>query len=105
MRDVQAKYILELANGPVDERAYDYLSHYGVVILPDIIANAGGVIVSYLEWLQNAQGEHWSLDKVNATMKKYMVAAVENTYNFSVKAGVPLKEAALMLGLQRLFEE
>jgi glutamate dehydrogenase/leucine dehydrogenase len=104
MRDVQAKYILELANGPVDERAYDYLSHYGVVILPDIIANAGGVIVSYLEWLQNAEGEHWSLDKVNASMKEYMVTAVENTYNFSVKAGVPLKEAALMLGLKRLID-
>jgi glutamate dehydrogenase (NADP+) len=105
MRDVQAKYILELANGPVDERAYDYLSHYGVVILPDIIANAGGVIVSYLEWLQNAEGEHWSLDKVNDTLKEYMVAAVENAYDFSVKAGVPLKEAALMLGLERLIEE
>lgn len=44
MRDIKAKYILELANGPVDERAYHYLSHYGVVILPDIIANSGGVI-------------------------------------------------------------
>jgi glutamate dehydrogenase/leucine dehydrogenase len=104
MRDVQAKYILELANGPVDERAYDYLSHYGVIILPDIIANSGGVIVSYLEWLQNAEGEHWSLDKVNDTMKDYMVSAVENTYNFSVKKNVPLKEAALMLGLQRLID-
>lgn len=105
MRDVQAKYILELANGPVDERAYDYLSHYDVIILPDIIANAGGVIVSYLEWLQNIQDEHWSLDRVNATLEKYMVAAVENTYNFSLKTHVPLKEAALMLGLQRLIEE
>lgn len=102
MRDVKAKYILELANGPIDERAYHYLSHYGVIILPDIIANAGGVIVSYLEWLQNAEGEHWSLDEVNDRMKEYMVSAVEDTYNFSVKANVPLKEAALMLGLKRL---
>jgi glutamate dehydrogenase/leucine dehydrogenase len=104
MRDVKAKYILELANGPVDERAYHYLSHYGAVILPDIIANSGGVIVSYLEWLQNAEGEHWSLDKVNDTMKQYMVSAVENTYNFSLKTGAPLKEAALMLGLERLLD-
>lgn len=102
MRDVRAKYILELANGPIDERAYHYLSHYGVVILPDIIANAGGVIVSYLEWLQNTRGEHWDLDKVNATMEKYMIAAVEHTYEFSVKRDVPLKEAALMLALERL---
>ena len=104
MRDVKAKYILELANGPVDERAYHYLSHYGVIILPDIIANAGGVIVSYLEWLQNAEGEHWSLDKVNDTMKEYMVTAVENTYKFSVKNNVPLKEAAFMLALERLMD-
>ena len=102
MRDIQARYILELANGPIDERAYHYLSHYGVVILPDIIANAGGVIVSYLEWVQNNAGEHWSLDRVNSTLKKHMVAAVKDTYEFSCKAGVPLKEAALMLALQRL---
>lgn len=105
MRDVKAKYILELANGPVDERAYHYLSHYGAIILPDIIANAGGVIVSYLEWLQNAEGEHWSLDKVNDTMKEYMVSAVENTYEFALKYDVPLKEAALMIGLERLIGE
>lgn len=104
MRDIRAKYILELANGPVDERAYHYLSHYGTVILPDIIANAGGVIVSYLEWLQNAEGQHWSLDKVNTMMKEYMVTAIENTYNFSVKNNVPLKEAALMLALERLLD-
>jgi glutamate dehydrogenase len=102
MRDVRAKYILELANGPVDERAYHYLSHYGAIILPDIIANAGGVIVSYLEWLQNAEGEHWTLDQVNGKMKEYMVSAVEDTYNFSIANNVPLKEAAVMLGLKRL---
>ncbi len=105
MGTIRAKYILELANGPVDERAYDYLSEQGVVILPDIIANAGGVIVSYLEWLQNKQGEHWSLEKVNTTMEKYMVTAVEDIYNFSVKQQVPLKEAALMLALERLLEK
>ncbi len=105
MRDVRAKYILELANGPIDERAYNYLSHYGVIILPDIIANAGGVIVSYLEWLQNMKGESWSLDKVNAALEEYMVAAVENTYDFSLKAKVPLKEAALMLALKKLLGE
>lgn len=102
MRDIRAKYILELANGPIDERAYHYLSHYETVILPDIIANAGGVIVSYLEWVQNTKGEHWSLEKVNSTLKRYMVSAVNDTYDFSLKAKVPLKEAALMLALERL---
>lgn len=105
MHTIKAKYILELANGPVDETAYDYLSPRGHVILPDIIANAGGVIVSYLEWLQNKRGEHWSLDKVNATLEKYMVTAVEDTCNFAAKEGVPLKEAALMLAIERLIEK
>lgn len=102
---IQAKYILELANGPVDERAYNYLVEHGHVILPDIIANAGGVIVSYLEWLQNKKGEHWSLAKVNKTLEKYMVTAVEDTYNFSKKEKVPLKEAAVMLAIERLVEK
>jgi glutamate dehydrogenase/leucine dehydrogenase len=101
---IWAKCILELANGPVDERAYDYLTAHGHIIMPDIIANAGGVIVSYLEWLQNKQGEHWGLAKVNRLMEKYMVTAVEDTYNFSQKESVSLKEAALMLALQRLIE-
>lgn len=101
---IRAKYILELANGPIDERAYSYLVGHGHVILPDIIANAGGVIVSYLEWLQNKRGEHWSLHKVNTTLEKYMVAALEDTYNFSLRENVPLKEAAVMLALERLIE-
>src|SRR5262249_9166636 len=53
MKDVKARYVVELANGPVSDEAYKYLNGEGVVVLPDIIANAGGVIVSYLEWLQN----------------------------------------------------
>lgn len=102
---IKAKYILELANGPVDERAYDYLCAHGHVILPDIIANAGGVIVSYLEWVQNRQDEHWSLEDVNTKLEAYMVTAIEDTYNFSLKEKVPLKEAALMLALERLIEK
>jgi glutamate dehydrogenase/leucine dehydrogenase len=102
MRDIKAKYVLELANGPIDERAYYYLSHYGTIIIPDIIANAGGVIVSYLEWLQNAEREHWSLERVNEELEDYMITAVSDTYDFSVRHRVPLKEAALMLALERL---
>lgn len=102
---IHAKYLLELANGPIDERAYTYLVEHGHVILPDIIANAGGVIVSYLEWLQNKKGEHWSLEKVNATLEKYMVTAIEDTYKFSLKKEVPLKEAAVMLAVERLIEK
>lgn len=102
MHQVKAKYIVELANGPVSEKAYDYLTQKGVIILPDIIANAGGVVVSYLEWLQNRSGEHWPLKKVNDELEKYIVKAVDNLYKTANKEDVSLKEAAFMLAIRRL---
>lgn len=104
MKSIKAPYIVELANAPIDEKAYQYLSDQGVIILPDIIANAGGVVVSYLEWLQNRAGEHWSLDKVNTKLGSYMTAAVDDVYQVSVENKVSLKEAAFMIALQRLTE-
>lgn len=105
MHGIKAKYIVELANGPIDEAAHTYLTGRGVIILPDIVANAGGVVVSYLEWLQNRRGEHWDLDTVNAKMKEYLTTATDDIYKVSVKAGVSLKEAAFMVALERLSEE
>ncbi|MBI2589050.1 Glu/Leu/Phe/Val dehydrogenase [Candidatus Saccharibacteria bacterium] len=109
---VKAKYIVELANGPINEAAYQYLTHLRqgsvgqasqpVTILPDIIANAGGVIVSYLEWLQNKAGEHWPETKVNAELKKYMVKAVDHVYKSATSQNLSLKEAALAIALKRL---
>jgi glutamate dehydrogenase/leucine dehydrogenase len=98
---IKVKYIIELANGPVDEAAYPPLEQRGIIILPDIIANAGGVIVSYLEWLQNKQGEHWTEDHVNQELEKYMVRAVNEVYKIS-QAEATLTEAAFILALRRL---
>ena len=105
MKRVRARLIVELANAPIDEAAYKYLTRQGVIILPDIVANAGGVIVSYLEWLQNREGSHWSLEKVNRKLETYMTKAVEDIYTVSQHEHVPLKEAAFMLALQRLSSE
>lgn len=102
MDTVKAKIIVELANGPVDDTAHEYLTKKGVVILPDIIANAGGVIVSYLEWLQNKQGEHWDEVTVNGQLKDYMAAAVDAMYGKSEELGVSLKDAAFALAIKRL---
>ncbi|MEX1995511.1 MAG: Glu/Leu/Phe/Val dehydrogenase [Candidatus Saccharimonadales bacterium] len=100
--DVKAKYIVELANGPISEAAFDYLTDKRVVILPDIIANAGGVIVSYLEWLQNKIRERWDEEKVNRELERYMVSATDEVIKTADEHQVSLKEAAFMNAIKNL---
>ncbi|GKD91834.1 glutamate dehydrogenase 2, partial [Tanacetum coccineum] len=76
--DVKAKFVVEAANHPVDPEADEILSKKGVIILPDIYANAGGVTVSYFEWVQNTQGFMWDEATVNLELKKYMKSAFGN---------------------------
>ncbi len=102
MREVKAKYILELANGPVNTKAHDYLSENGHIVIPDIIANAGGVIVSYLEWRQNKAGEHWPEVEVNQKLKDYLIKAVEALYKTAIEHDANLKEAAFINAIARL---
>ncbi len=103
MTQVKAKYIIEMANGPVDKEAIDYFTKNKVSILPGIIANAGGVIVSYLEWLQNKDKQHWSEEKVNNQLTEYMEKAVKNLVQVSKEPGVVnLPEAAFVIAIRRL---
>ena len=104
MGNIKAKYIVELANGPTSEEALNYLAKKGTVVLPDIIANAGGVIVSYLEWTQNKAGEHWAEEKVNSQLKHYIVKAVDALYKTSQEQNVSLKEAAFINAIKNLTE-
>ncbi|HTE21456.1 MAG TPA: Glu/Leu/Phe/Val dehydrogenase [Candidatus Limnocylindria bacterium] len=100
--EVKARIILELANGPVHDRAAEQFTKQGVVIIPDVLANAGGVIVSYLEWLQNKSGEQWSEKKVHAELERYMVPAITQAYDYAEQEHVSLKEAAFTLALKRI---
>lgn len=102
MKDVKAKYIVELANGPLNYAAHTYLTDKKVEIVPDIIANAGGVIVSYLEWQQNLAGEHWTEDEVNQQLDAYMTKAMQRVYEEAERQKVPLKEAAFMVAVEEL---
>jgi glutamate dehydrogenase/leucine dehydrogenase len=70
--------------------------------LPDVIANAGGVIVSYLEWRQNKEDQRWSEEKVNKELEKYITNAVDKVYETAKNQNVPLKEAAFMVALKNL---
>lgn len=102
MRTVKTKIILELANGPVSQEAQNYLTGQGIVIVPDILANAGGVIVSYLEWIQNKKNQHWSETKVNKQLEDYLIQATDTIYEKSKQERMSLKEAALATSIERL---
>jgi glutamate dehydrogenase/leucine dehydrogenase len=103
MKDIKARYVVEMGNGPVNEAAHDYLTAQGVVILPDIIANAGGVVVSYLEWVQNKKAEHWDVEKVNAELVQYMQKAIRDVMDTKKEYDLKsLTEAGFVLALTRL---
>lgn len=104
MKNVKATYILELANGPVREAAQEYLTKHDVTIIPDIIANAGGVIVSYLEWQQNRQNEHWSEAEVNQRLEAQLKPAVETVFQYSQEHKLSLQQAAFAVAIKRLLQ-
>jgi len=101
-QSIAASVILELANGPVDDKAFQLLEERGVEVIPDIIANAGGVVVSYLEWQQNRTSEHWSLDIVNNELDEIIVKAMADVMARAGRDGVSMKEAAFMIAIERL---
>mgnify|MGYP000920216942 CR=1 FL=1 len=99
---IKSQVILELANGPVSDEAHDVLTAKGVVVIPDIIANSGGVIVSHLEWLQNLEEERWSEERVNQKLEHILAPAAQRMLTRAAKEHVSLKEAAFILALEEL---
>jgi glutamate dehydrogenase/leucine dehydrogenase len=102
VRNIKAKIVLELGNGPVSYEAYEDLSKREVAVVPDILANSGGVIVSYLEWYQNKNSEKWTEDKVNRELERYLVSAADKVYARTQKDGMTLKEAAFAEAISKL---
>jgi glutamate dehydrogenase (NAD(P)+) len=99
---VKAPIIVEGANAPVTPQADDVLDKNGKIVLPDILANAGGVTVSYFEWVQNRQYYQWSLDRVRQELDKTLSTAFEQTWNLARERNVSLRTAAFMLGIDRV---
>lgn len=101
---VKARLVLELANGPVTPEADDILARSGAVILPDILANAGGVTVSYFEWVQNRQGFYWTVDEIHDRLRTIMEREGRAIWNVAKEKAVPVRTAAYVHALGRLAE-
>ncbi|MEO5690896.1 MAG: Glu/Leu/Phe/Val dehydrogenase [Candidatus Saccharimonadales bacterium] len=99
---IKASAVLELANGPVDDEALIALESRDVAVIPDVLANAGGVIVSYLEWKQNKSGEHWSEERVNQELDRILSEAMQTAMSRADMEDCSLKEAAFVIALERL---
>ena len=100
--DIKASIVLELANGPVSFDAHEALVGRGIPVIPDVVANAGGVIVSYLEWKQNKSGEHWEEKRVHDTLDEILSKAMKATAERSKTDDVSLKTAAFLIALERV---
>jgi glutamate dehydrogenase (NAD(P)+) len=99
---IKAKLIIEGANGPIWPEADKVLNDRRIMVLPDILANAGGVTVSYFEWVQNRQHYRWSLDRVRQELDHTLSEAFEQVWQESIKSQVSLRTAAFMLAIRRV---
>ena len=102
MKNIKTKIILELANGPTASEADEYLSKKGVIIIPDILANAGGVTVSYFEWLQNQQAYYWPIEEIQSKLKRIMIDSLNRTLDIQKKHKCTMREAAYISAFDRL---
>jgi glutamate dehydrogenase (NAD(P)+) len=100
--DIRAKMIVEGANGPTTREADEILSDRGIIIVPDILANAGGVVVSYFEWVQDLQCFFWDEEEVNQNLERIMTRSFRQVWDFSQEQSVPMRLGAYMLAVERV---
>jgi glutamate dehydrogenase (NAD(P)+) len=101
---IRARIVAEAANGPTSPEADDILRRRNVVVIPDILCNAGGVTVSYFEWVQDREEFFWSLDEINARLRRIMVRAYDDVQRTATEHDIDLRLAAYMLAVSRVAE-
>ncbi len=99
---VRARTVVEVANGPVTAEADATLADRGVLVVPDVLANAGGVTVSWFEWVQNRSGDRWDLDQVRARLRRTMTTETAAVLDLATEMKSDLRTAAYAHGLRRL---
>lgn len=104
VESVRAKVIVELANGPISAEADKNLHKRGITVLPDVLVNAGGVVVSYFEWVQNRQGFPWTAQEVDERLRTRMITETERLWSAATERGTSLRVAAYALALERISE-
>lgn len=104
VQEIKAQIILELANGPVTKEASKALFEKGTTIIPDVLANSGGVVVSYFEWVQNLQNFYWSAEDVQQKLKPKMNKATCDIWNFKEENKVDMRTAAYALAVRKILE-
>ncbi len=102
--NIKAELIIELANGPITPEADEILNKKSIMVAPDILANSGGVIVSYFEWVQNLQAYYWTEEKVIKKLKEKIIKALEKVLEISEKKKVSLRTAAYIIALERIIK-
>ncbi|AFH62049.2 Glu/Leu/Phe/Val family dehydrogenase [Paenibacillus caseinilyticus] len=101
---IKAPIVVEAANGPTTIEATKILTDRGVLLVPDVLASAGGVVVSYFEWVQNNQGYYWTEAEVHARLQEMMEKGFENVYNVHMTRKVDMRLAAYMVGVRKMAE-
>jgi glutamate dehydrogenase (NAD(P)+) len=101
---VRANLVLEVANYPITPKADVLLQERGVTVIPDILASAGGVVVSYLEWIQNLQRDAWSEDRVNQRLSEITNAATDRVLARANERGITHREAGYEIAVERVAE-
>ncbi len=102
--NVKASIVVEAANGPTTTGATNILTDKGILLVPDVLGNSGGVIVSYFEWVQNNQGYYWTEEEVNQRLEEIMIKSFQTVYDTAKRYRVDMRVAAYIVGVKRMAE-